>query len=301
MQGLPDSADNASRLASLLGIPFHEIALHWFPDREMRVTVGPSAATTILYASLDQPNDKLIALLFACEALRRTGTRRLVLLAPYLCYMRQDAAFSEGEAISQKAIGRLLAGLADRIITTDAHLHRIRDIRAIFAGVEAENLSAMPAIANALRGSGLDPATIVIGPDRESEPWVTDLARRLGLSCTVAQKVRRGDDVVEISFADTASIAGRPALLVDDIVSSGATIIACARTLAAAGATTIDAIITHALFPAALTSSFATAGIRSVRSTTSVPHPTNAISLDEIFVAALRRELNGDRCPGVKA
>ncbi|HET7887557.1 MAG TPA: ribose-phosphate diphosphokinase [Bradyrhizobium sp.] len=301
MQSLPDSAGNASRLASQLGIPFHEIALHWFPDRETRVTVGPSAPTTILYASLDQPNDKLIALLFACEALRRAGTRRLVLLAPYLCYMRQDVAFSEGEAISQKAIGRLLTGLADRIITTDAHLHRTHDIRTIFPGIEAENLSAMPAIANTLRRSGLDPATIVIGPDKESEPWVSDLAGRLGLSWTVAQKVRHGDKEVEISFSDPASMAARPALLVDDIVSSGATLIACARALAAAGATTVDAVITHALFPAALTSSFTAAGIRSVRSTTSVSHPTNAIPLDDIFAAALRRELDGDGCPGVKA
>ena len=301
MQSLPDGAGDAARLASLLGIPFQKIALHWFPDKEMRVTVGPSAATTILYASLDQPNDKLIALLFAAEALRRAGTRRLVLLAPYLCYMRQDTAFSTGEAISQKAVGRLLAGVADRIITTDAHLHRTHDIGAVFPGIEAENLSAMPAIANALGKSGIDPATIVIGPDAESEPLVSDLAGRLGLSCMVAQKVRRGDDSVEISFAEAASVAGRPVLLVDDIVSSGATMITCAKALAAAGARTIDAVITHALFPAALTSSFAQAGIRSIRSTTSVHHPTNAIPLDEIFVAALRRELNDKVHPGIKA
>jgi ribose-phosphate pyrophosphokinase len=301
IQSLPDGAGDAGRLASLLGIPFHKIGLHWFPDKEMRVTVGPSAATTVLYASLDQPNDKLIALLFATEALRRAGARRLVLLAPYLCYMRQDTAFSSGEAISQRAIGRLLAGAADRIITTDAHLHRTHDIGAVFPGVEAENLSAMPAIANALGKAGMDPATIVIGPDAESEPLVSDLAGRLGLSYMVAQKTRRGDDTVEISFAEAASVAGRPVLLVDDIVSSGATMITCARALAAAGARTIDAVITHALFPPELTTSFARAGIRTIRSTTSVRHPTNAIPLDEIFVAALRREFDGKGDPGIKA
>ncbi len=301
IQSLPDGAEDASRLASLLGIPFREIALHWFPDREMRVTVGPSAATTILYASLDQPNDKLIALLFAAEALRRAGTRRLVLLAPYLCYMRQDIAFSEGEAISQKAVGRLLAGTVDRIITTDAHLHRTRDIRAVFPDIEAENLSAMPAIAAALRKAGIDPATVVTGPDGESEPLVSDLARRLGLSYTVGQKTRHSDNAVEVSFPEAGALTGRPVLIVDDIVSSGATIITCAKALAAAGAGTIDAIITHALFPAALTTSFAQAGIRSIRSTTSVHHPTNAIPLDEVFVAALLREINGKLHPGIKA
>ena len=111
-------------------MPFHEIAIHAFPDGEMRVTVGPASATTIIYASLDRPNDKLIALMFAAEALRRGGAKRLVLVAPYLCYMRQDTAFHEGEAISQKVIGPFLARYIDRVITVDAHLHRTPDIEA---------------------------------------------------------------------------------------------------------------------------------------------------------------------------
>ncbi len=115
IQCLPSGASDAKRLAARLGLPLHEIALHRFPDGEIRVTVGPAASTTIIYASLDQPNDKLIALLFAAEALRRAGAKRLVLVAPYLCYMRQDAAFGAGEAISQRAVGRLIAGIVDRV------------------------------------------------------------------------------------------------------------------------------------------------------------------------------------------
>jgi ribose-phosphate pyrophosphokinase len=297
IQSLSSGAGDAGRLAALLGCPLREIAVHRFPDGEIRVTVGPAAATTIIYASLDQPNDKLIALLFAAEALRRAGARRLVLLAPYLCYMRQDAAFSQGEAISQKAVGRLIAATVDRVITVDAHLHRTPDIKAVFPGIEAENLSAMPAIANALRSSGIDPATIVVGPDAESRPWVRDLAGQLGLAHAVARKVRRGDRSVEIGFAEAAVFAGRPVLLVDDIVSSGGTLIACAKALSAAGATAIDAVITHALFPPAMAAEFANAGIRSIRSTCSVPHPSNAVPLDEILAAALRREIGGSHFP----
>ena len=105
----PSAIADATRLAARLGVPAHEIAVHRFPDGELRVTVGPATATTILYVPLDQPNDKLLAILFATEALRREGAKRLVLAAPYLCYMRQDAAFHQGEAISQKVIGRLIA------------------------------------------------------------------------------------------------------------------------------------------------------------------------------------------------
>ena len=297
IQSLPTGGGDAKRLAALLGLPLQEIALHRFPDGEMRVTVGPAAPTTIIYGSLDQPNDKLVAILFAAEALRRAGASRLVLLAPYLCYMRQDTAFHEGEAISQRAVGRLIAATVDRVITVDAHLHRTSDIEAVFPGIEAQNLSAMPAIASALRKTGIDPATVVIGPDAESRPWVSDLAGRLGLAYTVAQKIRRGDRSVEISFAEAGLVTGRPVLLVDDIVSSGSTLIAGARALAAAGATTIDAVITHALFPTTMAAEFAAAGIRSVRSTSSVPHPTNAIPLDDILAAALRGEINGENFP----
>ncbi len=87
--------------------------------------------------------------------------------------------------------------------------------------------------------------------------------------------------------------SGRPALLVDDIVSSGGTLTTCARTLAAAGASSVDAIVTHALFPPAMTAAMLAAGLRSIRSTNSVPHPTNAIPLDETLAAALRREIAG--------
>jgi ribose-phosphate pyrophosphokinase len=79
--------------------------------------------------------------------------------------------------------------------------------------------------------------------------------------------------------------------LVDDIVSSGGTLMACTRTLLAAGATTVDAIVTHALFAPELTAAFQRAGIRTLRSTNSVPHPTNAIALDAVLADALRREI----------
>jgi ribose-phosphate pyrophosphokinase len=292
IQSLPSSVGDATRLATRLGVPMHGIEVHQFPDGELRVTVGPAAPTTIIYAPLDRPNDKLLAVQFAAEALRHDGARRLVLMSPYLCYMRQDAAFHKGEAISQKVIGQLLARTVDRIITVDAHLHRTTDIQSVFPGIEAENLSATPAIVNALCRTGLDPRSVVVGPDAESKPWVSDLASRLGMAHAVAQKTRRSDRSVEIMFPDPAMIAGRPVLLIDDIVSSGGTLITCAKALATAGATAIDAIIIHALFPDEMIGEFVSAGVRSIRSTHSVPHSTNAIMLDEILMTALCNEID---------
>jgi ribose-phosphate pyrophosphokinase len=296
IQYLPTSASDGKRLALQLGVSSHEITLHHFPDGEMRVTVGPATSTVIVYASLHRPNDKLIALLFAAESLRRQGAKRLVLLAPYFCYMRQDSAFHAGEAISQRAIGKLIVNTVDRVITVDAHLHRTSDIRAAFPGIEADNLSAIPAIMSALRSENIDPATVVIGPDSEARQWVSHLAEGLGLTYTVAQKVRYSDQSVELRFANPSLFAGRPALITDDIVSSGGTLIACAKALSAAGATVIDAIVTHAPFSRELMVAFTKAGIHSIRSTHSVPHATNTFVLDDFFASALRGEF-GDTAP----
>jgi ribose-phosphate pyrophosphokinase len=292
IHSLPSSARDAARLAGQLNVMMYEIDVHRFPDGEVRVTVGPAATTIIVYASLDRPNDKLVALLFAAEALRRGGAQGLVLMAPYLCYMRQDTAFQRGEAISQKVVGRLLAGAFDRVVTVDAHLHRTKDIREVFPGIAADNLPAMSAVADALR-AGLDPRTVIIGPDAESRPWVSDLAGRLGLHYVLAQKTRRGDCSVEIKFEFPHVLSGRPALVVDDIVSSGGTVEACATALVRAGAYPIDVVVTHALFPMELSDQLLASGIRSIRSTSSVPHPTNAIVLDSLLAEALRAEING--------
>ena len=184
-----------------------------------------------------------------------------------------------------------MAGGFDRIVTVDAHLHRTKDIHAVFPGREADNLSAMPAIAETLRASGYDPKTVLVGPDAESQGWVADLAGRLGLDHAVAHKTRRGDRSVVVEFPDPALFAGRPALMVDDIVSSGGTLMTGAKALHAAGAATVDAIVTHALFAPEFTRTLFEAGIRSVRSSDSVPHPTNAIALDGILAEALRKEI----------
>jgi len=120
---------------------------------------------------------------------------------------------------------------------------------------------------------------------------VAALAGRLRLPHAVASKVRGGDRSVAIESQDTTEIAGRPVLIVDDIVSSGGTMIACAKALAAVGATTIDAIVTHALFPDDMCRKMLESGIRPIRSTHSVPHFTNAIALDGLLADALTSEM----------
>jgi ribose-phosphate pyrophosphokinase len=279
----------AEALATELGVFCGEIGVHKFPDGESRVSVGPTTPTTLVYCPLDHPNEKLVELMFAADALRRAGARRLVLVAPYLCYMRQDKAFHEGEAISQKAIGFWLSSLFDRVVTVDAHLHRISDIREVFPGIEAENLVAAETIAGFARNHGFASSSLIVGPDSESMQWVSRIAETLGAEAIAGEKERFGDRDVRISFP-AARIEGRAVLIADDIVSSGGTITVAVDSLRQAGAADIVVAVTHALFDADVEARIRAAGARAIWSTTSIPHRTNAISLAGLLAGALRSE-----------
>ena len=149
LQWMPDASHSGRRLAAVLGIPANEIARASVSNHKLRVTVGPATAGDDVFGSLDQPNEKLIALFFAAEALRREGAQELVLVAACLTYMhhrfRTPCRRSHQSA---QVVGEMFAKIFDRIVTVDAHLHRTATLRAVFPGIEADNLSAMPAVAN---------------------------------------------------------------------------------------------------------------------------------------------------------
>lgn len=291
VHAFPGPARQAQALAEALDAPFAQVELHRFPDGEILPTVPAPSQTVIVYASLDQPNEKLIALCLAAEAWRRLGVRRLVLVAPYLAYMRQDAAFAPGQAISQRAVGGLLSERFDRLVTVDAHLHRTRELGAVVPGIEAENLDAAPLIGDWLAARGVDPRTMILGPDEESAPLVQAMAGRLGLGWRCFSKTRLGDREVRLALAGADDLKGRPVVIVDDIVSTGRTLIAAIGKAREHGASTARVALVHALFDQSVLQAMVAAGADEVVSTDSVPHPTNAIPLAALLAAALASEL----------
>ncbi|MEQ9527562.1 MAG: ribose-phosphate diphosphokinase [Parvibaculaceae bacterium] len=282
---------SAAELAATLALKHERIESHTFPDGESRIRIPSAAGTAFVYCPLDRPNGKLTELMLAADAFRRGGTRRLVLIAPYLCYMRQDKAFHEGEAVSQQAIARFLSSLFDRILTVDAHLHRVSSIAEVFPEIEAANILAEEAIARFAAEQGFGTDTVVAGPDEESAQWVGRLAAALGARSVTARKIRRGDRDVEISFPTDPAMAGKRVLIADDIVSSGGTMLSALATMRERGAASIHVVVTHALFDEEVNRRMLLAGANAVWSTTSVPHPTNAISLADLLAGALRDEL----------
>jgi ribose-phosphate pyrophosphokinase len=277
--GFPENRLQAARLAEILGLDCTMVELHCFPDCETRVRVPAAARFPLVLRSLDHPNAKLVELLLTAGALRDGGAQSILLAAPYLGYMRQDIAFSRGEAVSQRIIGRVLAAHFDAFLSVDPHLHRTPALRDVFTGAPALAISAAPAIAAAVRRKDYSVDTLVIGPDAESRPWVTAVAKPLGLSWATALKRRSGDRDVDISLPKNLAVRGRPVLLVDDLISTGGTIARIAGLLKAAGAAAIDAYVTHALFSPEDHRMMTAAGVRRIASCDTVLHPTNAVDI----------------------
>jgi ribose-phosphate pyrophosphokinase len=280
----------AARLAAALGAPHQLITLHTMPDGESLPLVPPPTSTVLLYRALDRPDDKLVPLLLAADALRRAGAGRVVLVAPYMPYLRQDAVFAAGQPLSRDVFGGLLGPAFDRIVTVEPHLHRTADLTPVFHGTPVSTLSAAELLADAIGRRG-DPA--IVGPDAESEPWIRRIAERLGAPFLVAHKERRGDRVVDVTLPADADVAGRRTVIVDDICSSGATLIAAMRRLHAAGAASVEVAVVHALFQRGVGAALRRAGARALMSTDSIGHRANALRLAPLLANALSPEMDG--------
>lgn len=283
--GFEDYRSQGKALAQALDLPFVLVDIHRFPDGESKVSLPPELPErVILCRSLDQPNDKLVELLLLANTARELGARHLTLVAPYLCYMRQDIAFNPGEAVSQRIIGGLLAQLFERVITVDPHLHRIQRLEQAIPDRDAVALSSAAPMGNFLRRNTHAP--LLVGPDAESEQWVRAIAEPAGLEYIVASKQRLGDREVD-TLLPPCDYARHEVILVDDMISTGHTLIAVARQLKQHGAQTIHCLVTHALFSDDVSTALHEAGIHNIWSSDSITHPSNAVSLTELLADAL--------------
>lgn len=271
--------------AARLGEHF-PIEVHTFPDGESRVRVASAVEDqdVVLVATLDRPDAKFLPLAFALGAIRRLGARRIRLVAPYLCYLRQDRAFAIGEAVSADVMATLLSGLCDALITVDPHLHRIATLDEIFS-VPTRAVHAAPAISAWILENVHDP--LIIGPDGESAQWAEEVARGAGAPSIVLQKHRRGDRDVEVTAPDLHLWTGRTPVLVDDIVSTARTMGAATRHLRAAGAPPPFCVVVHALFAAGAAEELAAAGAGRIVSCNTVSHATNAIDVAPLVATAI--------------
>jgi len=244
---LPGAETLAQGIVAACGFETGVLESRRFPDGEAYVRHRSTLAgrSVALLCSLNDPDPKLMTLLLAAAAARELGAVRVGLVAPYLPYMRQDKCFHEGETVSAKHFARILSERLDWLITVDPHLHRIRRLDEVYA-IPSVALHAGPLLADWIKAEIPDP--LLIGPDAESEQWVAAAARAIGAPYVVATKVRLDDVDVEITIPDLALWAWRTPVLVDDVASSGRTLLTSAKILSERGLRRPACVVIHGIF-----------------------------------------------------
>jgi ribose-phosphate pyrophosphokinase len=280
----------AEGLARALHCAVRPIDLHAFPDGESLVTASAPASTAVVYRPLHHPNAKLIEVILAASALREGGARRVVLVAPYLPYMRQDIAFAPGQAVSQRVMGSMIAPWFEGVVAVAPHLHRTLNLADVFPGRAALAVQPVEPMARLLRAEP-DANRLLLAPDVEAQPLVQALAEHIGARYGSAMKRRHGDTEVELMLSGAAGVAGKNVVIVDDMVSTGHTLIAAARAALSNGAARVEALVAHAFFSEEAARALAEGGIHQIRSCDGVPHTTNAIPLAESLADAVRKVL----------
>ncbi|CAG9184001.1 ribose-phosphate pyrophosphokinase [Cupriavidus pinatubonensis] len=283
---MPGNEAMAGQLALALGVELGMATVRRFPDGEsyVRVESAVQGRPVVIVCTLDRPDDKLIPLLLLAAAARENGAADVGLVAPYLAYMRQDVRFHPGETVSAQHFATWLSRGFDWLATVDPHLHRIADLSQVYA-IPTRRVHAASAVAAWLRAHVTRP--VLVGPDEESGQWVADVAQRAEAPLVVLCKIRKGDRDVEVSVPDVDRWRDYTPVLVDDIVSTGRTMIETIGHLRRAGMAAPICIAIHAVFSGSAARELESAGAGRVVSCDTVVHPSNAISIAHDLASAV--------------
>lgn len=284
---LPGNDEMAWALAQQLNCDIGHIEVRRFPDGEtyLRLLSDVKGRDLIIVCTLAQPDVKILPLLFLAAAARELGAGRIGLVAPYLAYMRQDRRFNPGEAVTSRHFAKLLSDSFDWLVTVDPHLHRYSALSQIYS-ITTEVVQAAPLLSEWIRTNVRMP--FIIGPDSESEQWVSAVAHAADAPYTVLQKIRHGDRDVEIAFGNAADLAHRTPVFVDDIISSGHTMAEAVRLIGGKTASRPFCVAVHGIFADNSDIQLKTSGA-TVVTTNTIPHVTNAIDVAPVLTSAITK------------
>ncbi len=234
-------------LAEKLGAEFVKIEQRVFPDGEVcpRISgeINNSHAVIAMRMSLPlDPNRYLIETLFAIKNLKGLGVKKIDVVMPYFVYARQDKAFRKGEPFSAKYVLELLkeAG-ASRFFTVTSHADRNKE--RISLSDSAYNINGFVAIGDYLKKNGLK-NPLIIAPDDGAEKFAETVAIHIGCEYTVFEK-RRDLDTGEVEMKSSADMKGKEVIIVDDIISSGSTMLKAKDICKKNGAKSVMAAVVH--------------------------------------------------------
>jgi len=243
------NASLAEEISKSLGVPLCDAAVDRFSDGEIRVRIRESvrgADVFVIQPTCPPVNESLMELLIMIDAARRASARRIIAVLPYYGYSRQDRKHTGRVPISARLVANLIetAG-AGRAVTMDLHAGQIQG----FFNIPVDNLVCDWLFADHIRSSFQNHDDIVIvSPDAGGAVRAREVAESLDLPLAILEKRRTADG----SDVDVMNVIGDVSemrcVLIDDILSSGGTLIKGSRTLLAQGATEVYAYATHGVF-----------------------------------------------------
>lgn len=284
-----DSQVIASHLIQELGAIQGDYQLHSFPDGESLpvIKTDVEGAEVIIIATLHQPDTKFLPLILLAETMRQCGALRVGLVCPYLSYMRQDIAFVKGESVTSRIFADYISKAFDWLVTVDPHLHRYHDLAEIYS-ISTTNVQASPAIMQWIQTHVTNP--ILIGPDAESEQWVAALSVLANIPYQVLLKQRYGDAEVEVSLPDVLKLKDYTPVLVDDIISTAATMIETVKHIHNLGLKAPVCIGTHAVFAKDAYQRLLDTKVAGVYSCNTIEHPSNRIDISGLIANAIKAQ-----------
>lgn len=276
----------SNSLAHTLKAEVGDAVIRRFPDGESFIKINSTVKgkNVLLVCSLNQPDDKLLPLYFISKTLKEFGALQITLIAPYLAYMRQDKRFNEGESVTSALFASLISSFIDKLITVDPHLHRRSTLNEIYT-IPTVVLHAAPLISDWIRNN--IPDALVVGPDEESEQWVSVVAKDAGVPYIVLEKVRHGDSDVEIKVPDVSNWKDHTPVLVDDIISTGNTMIETIKHLLKSGYKRPKCIGVHGIFADKAFDRLLENGANEIITTNTINHSSNYISVADLIVKNL--------------
>ncbi len=268
------------------------VTVRRFPDGEsyLRVDGDCAGRDVVVMASLERPDRQLMPLLLAGDVLRDLGARDVGLVAPYLAYMRQDHRFRDGESVSSRTFASLVSDRFDWLASVDPHLHRYRSLDEVYA-VPSTVIRSAGAVAAWVVDNVRQP--LLIGPDAESEQWVSDVAARVSCPWLVLEKIRSGDRDVAVSVPDIDRWPDATPVLLDDIVSTGCTMAAALEHLRDVGARSPVCIAVHGVFADGARELLMSAGAKCVMTTNTLPQQDDPIDVADAVADAVSVILAG--------
>jgi ribose-phosphate pyrophosphokinase len=288
---MPGNERMAAQLSTVAQGELVSLESRQFPDGEtyLRLPTDVSGKQVAVVCTLDHPDSKFLPLAYTAATARELGATRVGLVAPYLAYMRQDRRFKEGEAVTSSYFALLLSETFDWLVTVDPHLHRHASLDEIYT-IPNRVVSADVLLAGWIGRHVRQP--LIVGPDAESEQWVSRIAAHAQCSYIVLAKRRLGDRQVALDLPDLSAARSHKPVLVDDIISSAGTMIEAARLLSAAGMPKPVCVGIHGLFAGNSFRALSEVADGIVTANT-VAHPSNAIDLSAPIALAVIEMVQG--------